>query len=105
MKVEDDEGDDDILTAIEGNDIDSTTLQTHTQTHTHPGPSVELDPGSHRDDSLLKTAVLSSKSASTASRTLDLDSKKPVFLTEEDEMREKEMEKQESQKSSENQVH
>jgi hypothetical protein len=88
MVVEEDEGEDDSITgitgvAIRGNDTDRSAGRTQSDS-----------PTASDSDAHLESANLSSKIDRDVSRTVEPDSKKPVFLTEEDEMREKDREKE-----------
>jgi hypothetical protein len=96
MVVEEDEGEDDYISGLGGvgkNDTDKSTVRTHD----------DLSTLSDRETDL-KSANLSSKNDREILRIVEPDSKKPVFITEEDEMREREMET-ERIKNGGNQVH
>jgi hypothetical protein len=84
MVVEEDEGEDDYITGVGGignNNSYKSTARTHD----------DLPTISDRETDL-KSANLSSKNDRDILRIVEPDSKKPVFITEEDEMREREKE-------------
>ena len=101
MVVEEDEGEDedDFIAIVGRKDTDRSAIRTHSNPPNPPTATL------HRDAEM-RSASLSLKS--DKERTLEPDSKKPVFVTEEDEMREKEKEKEaerlKSQVSGANQV-
>jgi hypothetical protein len=94
MVVEEDEGEDedDFMAIVGRKDTDRSAIRTHSNPPNPPTATL------HRDAEL----------KSDKERTLEPDSNKPVFVTEEDEMREKEKEKEverlKSQGSGANQV-